>query len=265
VPLQRAHGVIRAAFSAHVGVTRLRNLHEDGSAKMRLPRHYRSATEAVLINTAGGLAGGDQFTVSIAAEQDARLTVTTQAHERAYRSLGDAASVETALSVGAGARLHWLPQETILFDRSRLRRSYTVDLDPTASFLAVEAIIFGRAAMGETMRSGSLHDRWRIRRDGRLIFADDICLDGGTEATMARPAVLDGNVAMATVILIEADAERWLDSVRKAISTSGGASAFDGKLIARITADDGFRLRQILTAVIATAAGDATVPRTWLQ
>jgi urease accessory protein len=147
--LQRASGGLRLAFRRRGDVTALHTLFQEGSAKARLPRAFHQPPEAILINTAGGLAGGDRFSTEIVLDDRAGLVVTTQACERVYRSLGDAAEVSARLTVGRGARLDWLPQETILFDGSRLRRRFEVDLGNDAEFLAVEAVLFGRMAMGD--------------------------------------------------------------------------------------------------------------------
>jgi urease accessory protein len=264
-PMQRARGKLRARFVSVDGNSRLSDLHESGSAKLRLPRAHSGAAEPILINTAGGLAGGDHFELELEASDAAKIVATTQASEKIYRSLGDAALVETRLSVGAEARLDWLPQETILFDRARLQRSFDVDLDERAEFLAVEAVILGRRATGETVREGVLRDRWRIRKGDRLVFADDIRLDGALDEVVARPAALAGAGAMATLIYIGEDCERRLDQVRAVLGEQAGASAFDGKLIARLVAADGYQLRRMLIPVIAALRHDEPLPKTWQQ
>ncbi len=117
------------------------------------------------------------------------------------------------LSAEPGATLRWLPQETILFDRARLHRGIEVDLSEGASLLLAEAVIFGRTAMGESVRSGELIDRWRIRRDGRLVFAETLRLGGDIGALLARPAAGNGAVALATVLLAPGD-EALVETVR---------------------------------------------------
>lgn len=249
---QRSQGHVGLAMEHH-GLSRLR---EQGAAKVRFPE---GTHEAVLINTGGGLAGGDEFSFDITAGADARLTITTQAAERVYRTLGPPAAVTTRLTAGAGAFLAWLPQETILFDGASLRRRIAADIAADAVLLAVEPVIFGRKEMGETVRSIALRDRWRIRRDGRLVFADDIVIEG---ALPRSAATLGGAGAMATLLYVAADAEVRLDRLRSAI-TGGGASAWDGKLVARLTAADGFALRKLLIPALCVLAGEAGLPKVW--
>ena len=265
LPLQRAVGRIEARFARRDGGTHLETLHQSGSAKLRMPKRYDGIAEAILINTAGGLTGGDRFGVRLYAQAGTEVVVTTQASEKAYRSLSGSAEVETAITVDGGARFDWLPQETIVYDRAGLKRRYEVDLADSAVFLGVESVVFGRGAMGETVRSGTFHDRWRIRRDHRLIFADDIRFDGAIAELTARSAALDGATAMATLIYCADDGERLIDPLREAVGDAGGASWFGGKLIARLVAADGFALRRRLVPAFAVLRQGKGLPRIWQQ
>jgi urease accessory protein len=260
-PAQRAFGRGRIAVRAAGGVTRLDRLYQEGAAKLRLPRQRGAALEAVMINSAGGMTGGDRFSWTVEAGPGTHAVLTTQACERIYRASADAARVEAKLTLEAGARVDWLPQETILFDGSALTRGITADLAEDAGLLLCEAVILGRHAMGETFTRGLFHDRWRIRRAGRLVFADDLKLDGDIPHLVRQPALLDGAGAFATLLLADPDAESRIDAVRGAIGELGGASAFDGKLLARLTAPDGLRLRR--TLILALIALGAKPPAVW--
>lgn len=262
---QRARGRIAARFSRIGETTRLADLHQSGSAKLRLPQTHAHHAEAILINTAGGLTGGDEYKIAFSGGEQSETVVTTQACERVYRSNEGAARIDTEITVEAGGRFDWLPQETILFDRSALARTYQVDLAEDASFLAVEAIVFGRAAMGETVRTGSLRDRWRIRRNGALVYADDIRFDGAVEDLAAWPATLGGAIAMATMVFVSDDCERHLDDVREIVGDAGGVTAFDGKMIARITAAGSYDLRRRIVPALGILRAGHAIPRPWLQ
>lgn len=250
---QRSEGAVLLSMGAH-GLRRMREAH---AAKVRLPQ---ASHEAILINTGGGLAGGDRFVFTLTAEKNARLVVTSQAAERVYRSLGPAADVEARLTAEAGATLMWLPQETILFDGAALTRRITADLAADATFLAVESVILGREAMGETLRQARLHDRWRISRAGRLLFADDIAFDGPPPRT---GATLGDARAFATVVLVSPRAGDMADKARTVIGPGGSASAWAGKLVARLAARDGFELRKSLIPALTLLADGASLPRTW--
>ncbi len=250
---QRAEGHVLLSMGPK-GLKRMREAH---SAKVRIPHQSH---EAILINTGGGLAGGDRFSYEIGAEDDARLTVTGQAAERVYRTLGPAAQVDVKLSAGDRATLMWLPQETILFDGSALTRNITVELGDAARFLAVESVVLGRAAMGETVASARFRDRWRIRQKGQLIHADEIAFDG---APPPSPATLGPWRSFATVVLVAADAEDRLDRLRAVLGPADAASAWNGKLVARLVAGDGFDLRKSLIPALTVLADPASLPKTW--
>jgi len=260
---QRARGVGRLTVRQDDGATRLVELFQEGSAKLRLPRVRSDAVEAVMINSGGGMTGGDRFSWTVDVGAGAAAVLTTQACEKVYRAESGEARVAARLTVGAGGRLDWLPQETILFDRSALARTIAADLAGDARLLLVESVVLGRRAMGETLTRAAFHDRWRIRRDGRLIFADDLKLDGDLPARIASAPLLGGGGAFATLLLAAPDAEASLEAVRAAIGDLGGASAFNGKLVARIAAPDGLTLRRALLPAIAVLSGGRPAPSVW--
>jgi len=265
--LERARGLARIAVRADSdGRTRLDRLHQAGSAKVRLPRVPVDAPlQAILLNTAGGITGGDELTCEVVVGDGAGAVVATQAAERIYRRSAGSAAVATSLAVGAGARLDWLPQETILFDRSSLERRLTADVHQTGTLLAVEAIVLGRAAMGETVRQAGLNDVWRIRRDGRLVFADGFRFNGDATAIMAGAATGGGATAFAILILVAPDAAARLEAARAALNDSAseaGASAWNGMLLARLLAPTSQALRGDLIRLIETLRGEA-MPRVW--
>src|SRR5258707_3000179 len=201
----RARGAV--TFDVHLleGVTRRRHLHESGSLRVRFPSPETEGLSAVFVNTAGGIAGGDRFDIDIATGEGSRRAVTTAAAEKVSRTDGPGAELTIALKAAAGAHLAWLPQETILFDQARVSRKIDIDLAESASLLLCEIVVFGRAAMGEKMRTGSFVDRWRLRRSGRLVFAETVRLDGDIGAKLARPAVAKGGVAVGTALIVPGD------------------------------------------------------------
>jgi urease accessory protein len=254
----RGDGLLR------VGRAGLERLYQDGCAKVRLPRHAPGAGhDAVLINTAGGLTGGDRLSWTAEAGAGARLSLTTPACEKVYRTSEGAAQIEVRLSVESGARIDWLPQETILFDRSALSRTLAADVAAGGELLVMEAVILGRTAMGETVREGRLRDRWRIRREGRLIFADELRLEGTISELVNQAPLLAGRRAFASLLLVTEDAERSLPAVRDALGDDGGASAFDGKLFVRVATEGGFTLRQRLLPALAALRDGRPAPRIW--
>jgi len=261
---QRSEGEVLISMGP-LGLKRLREAH---SAKTRIPA---GSHEAILINTGGGLAGGDRFTFAITAEENARLTVTSQAAERVYRSLGPAADVEVKLDAQPNATLMWLPQETILFDGARLTRAYEIDLDATARFILADMVILGRTAMGETVRSLIWRDAWRLRRGGALVWADATRIEGDAAAALASPAAGAGACALATILYAAPDAAERLAPLREALAPVPGceaaATAFEGLMVARIVAREGHLARAAVVRALGVLQCDAlqggALPRSW--
>ena len=246
--------------------SRLRRLYQQGSARLRFPRAGGNGLEAAIINVAGGLTGGDRWRGTFALEAGAALTLTTPACERIYRSLAGAATISNRLELGPASRLEWLPQETILFDRASLDRTLVVEMAEDARLLALEPLILGRAAMGETVNELHLMDRWRVRRGGRLVYADSLGFSGATGDWFAGRAGLAGCRAMATLLLVAGEAESALAAVRAllpSLPVEAGASAWDGMLAVRLAAPDGAELRTALVALLGLLRGEAALPRLW--
>jgi urease accessory protein len=262
----RARGSV--IFDVHQveGLTRRRHLHESGSLRVRFPSPEADGLSAVFVNTAGGVAGGDRFGIEIAAGEGSRLAVTTAAAEKIYRAEGEAAQLDISLKAAAGARLSWLPQETILFDRARVSRRIDIDLADSASLLLCEIVVFGRAAMGERMLSGEFVDRWRLSRGGRLVFAENVRLDGDIGEKLAQPAIAKGGAAIGTALIVPGD-EALVERIRELATSFGGEvgiSCWNGFAMARFCAQDAARLRADMMAVLGRASDEA-LPRLWLN
>lgn len=224
----------------------------------------------MLVNTAGGVTGGDRLDWRLEAGPGAALVATSQAAERVYRSAGGEAEVTVTLVLGAGASLDWLPQETILFDGARLGRRLEADMAEDARLLLLETVVLGRAAMGETVRTGALRDQWRIRRGGRLVHAEALRLGGGPADAIARAqsgiATLGGARAFATLVEIGPDPVPRLDAARRLLAGLSGvvaaASLREGALILRFLAEDNAPLRAGLIRFLMGFRAEP-LPRVW--
>jgi urease accessory protein len=264
--MERARGHARLAFGSDGGTTCLLEFFQSGSTKIRLPRvEANRPKEAVLINTAGGVTGGDHLVYEIAAGPGANAVISTQAAERIYKRSAGTGRIETTITVAGGARLDWLPQETILFDNSSLSRTLSIDVAANATLLAAETIVLGRTAMGETIRNVALTDSWRVRRDGGLVFADGLRLDGDASAIMRNGATGGGAIALATLLLVAPDAETRLDMAREALQSiqgEAGVSAWNGMLVARLAAPAGHLIRADLIRLLQSLRA-TPLPRVW--
>src|SRR5215468_7428436 len=262
----RARGAVALDVHLQDGVTRRGALHESGSLRVRFPSPEGEGLSAVFVNTAGGIAGGDRFDTEIAVGEGAQLTLTTVAAEKVYRAPGEAAELNIALKVAPGARLAWLPQETILFDRAKVSRRIDIDLAEGASLLLCEIVVFGRAAMGERMQGGAFVDRWRLRRGGRLAFAETVRLEGDVGEKLAKSAIAKGSGAIGTALIVPGD-EAMVERLREPSASFGGEvgiSAWNGFAMARFCAQDAARLRADMIAVLGRASS-APLPRLWLN
>ena len=264
--MQRATGHAGVGLSAAPAGARLVRLAQSGSAKAFLPRVHGPVPEVVFLNTAGGLTGGDRMGYALDLGPGARAVATTQTAERAYAAAGGRARLDVALTLGAGASLDWLPQETILFDGSALDRRTRADLGAGARLLMVEWLVLGRLAMGETLARFDLDDCREIWREGRPVLIEPLRL---SEAVLGdRPALLSGARAVATVALVAPGAEDALGPVREAIAGLGpevaaAASGWDGKCVVRLRAGDGWPLRRAVARLLAALRGGAALPRVW--
>ncbi len=264
---QRSHGVVRL----RAGTTGVVDLAESGPLRLRFPRGA-GPREGILVNTAGGIACGDVFEVSLTLDPNADFVLTTTAAEKIYRSDGPQSTILNRVTLSEGARLAWLPQETILFDRAALRRRFEADLAPGAELLVAELAAFGRAAHGERLSHGLFEDHWRIRRDGRLVYADALRLDGPIADRLARTAIGGGARALATILECSPCAEARLDEARAALDAAcqsgftggieAGASAWNGHLAIRLLGPEIGGLRGAVARFLEAYRGRA-MPRVW--
>jgi urease accessory protein len=264
--LQRAHGLLTLGFRRRGAVTCLADLRQEGCLKARFPRPH-DGMQAVTLNSSGGVAGGDVLRTGIRLQPGAAATIAGQAAERFYRALpGDPpASVHTAIVLEEAAGLDWLPQEAIVFDGAALDRRLSVDMAADARFLGVESLVFGRAAMGERVRTAGLRDTISIRRAGTLVLHDAIRLPRNVDEALARPAIGAGARAVATLLLVAPDAQARLEPLRAALlGHEAGASAWNGFLIARILAPDAAALRRAVAAGLGCLRDGRALPRVWM-
>jgi urease accessory protein len=270
-------------FSRRGEKTVLADLFQSGSAKARFPKVFDGGPpEAVLINLAGGVTGADCFQQRIHFDEGTHAVVTTQAAEKIYKASEGAepASVLNEVTVEADAFAEWLPQETIFFEGGRLKRRFEARLDRVARLLACEAVVFGRTAMGETVREGFLDDEWRVTVGDRIVYADGMRFDGAIQGRLDRPAIADGGRALATVLYVGPDSEGLIDQAKSALAPfqvkgkRAAASRIGDLIIARFIASDGRGLRAMLEAYLSTmrpviAAGKSTLqpaagaPKLW--
>src|ERR1700741_2025420 len=249
----RAVGRIAFTVAAGLGGSRRGRVHEAGALRGRFPNgNSKTALDAVIVNTGGGMTGGDRFDIDIKVGAGARLCVTTAAAEKIYRSLGPDTDIGIKLEISPGGALAWLPQETIVFDQAGLRRSIDVELARDGNLLLAEAAVFGRSAIGGTVVQGHFFDRWRLSIGGALVFAETLRLDDDVAQRLAQRAIAGGGVAVASVIKYpgnDADAVA-VRAMQDHFAGEVGVSAWNGLAVTRLVAADGAALRRDLVAVL---------------
>ena len=264
---QRAHGTLHLAFKRREEQTVLADLRQEGCLKARFPRPV-TWTEAINLNTSGGVAGGDVLSTTVHLGEATKTTIAAQAAERFYRALptDPPAHIRTRIDLAEGASAEWLPQETILYDQCALDRVLDIHLAPTGEFLGVEMLLFGRTAMGEHVVTARIRDTIRLHRGGTLLLHDAIRLSGDIAATLARPAIASGTRAIATILYAATDARDHLTPLRETWRphpVEAGASAWNGLLLARILAPDGACLRAAIVAGLTLLRAGRPLPRVW--
>lgn len=270
--LQRADGCCRIVLSGSISGTRIEDVFERSPIRVMFPRNGHSVMEeAVIINTAGGIAGGDRLDCSVAALPGASIAVTTQAAEKVYRALSAPAHVTTRLKACESTRVAWLPQETIIFNCARLHRTTEIELFSGSELLALEWLVLGRAAHGEIVAGGSITDSWRVKKDGRLIWADTFRITNETFALPNRKALLADCKAIATLIYFGCDLGKRLESLREILlplECDCGVTLVGGLAVARFAAKQAADLKVALRSVLSQletelGPGPFRVPKMW--
>ena len=249
----RVDARLRLAVDFHNGANRIADRREEGAFRFRFPRAHGRAPEAILVNVAGGLAGGDRVTTGITIGEKATLAVSSAAAERIYRSAGTATELSTRLAIEPGGSGLWLPQETILHDGARLKRHFEIDLAEDSALVFGELLYFGRRASGEGFGRGELAESWRVRRGGRLIFADETRLSGDFSNDILHPTALGEHVALATLLFAAPDGPEHIDAIRETLleeeGLEGGATLLDGLILIRFAAANAALLRNHFMAL----------------
>jgi urease accessory protein len=270
--LQRADGYGRIVLSGSESGTRIEDIFERSPIRIMFPRTgHHAVEEAVLINTAGGIAGGDRLECSVAAIPGASIAVTTQAAEKVYRALHEPAQVATRLKAQESAKLAWLPQETIVFNSARLHRTTEIELSGGAELLALEWLVLGRAAHGEVVVGGNITDKWRVKRDGRLVWADSFRITDEIFPYLKAKALLSNCAAIATLIYFGPDLDKRLDFLREMIPSLGcncAATLVSGLIVVRFAAKESSGLKLALGSFLRQfgpelGPGPFRVPKMW--
>jgi urease accessory protein len=260
----------RSAFR-HEGPLRvLKSLHPEGA----------EVCHTVVVHPPGGLVGGDTLAIDLEAGAAAHALVTTPGATRFHRSNGERALQRVEARVAAGARLEWLPLETLVHSGALADNRLRFDLAPGGEMMGWDCVALGLPASGAPFVAGEYRhdiaiaaagrDRWIER--GRTAAADAALLDG--------PAGWAGRRALATLWfaagtpLAEARREALLEAARQVAGahalapTAGATSPQPEVVVLRVLAD---RVEPALSLLRATWAAwrrvawarEPCAPRVW--
>ena len=270
--LQRAEGTCRIVLGGSEKGTRIMDVYQESPTRVLFPQTGDGrAPEAVLVNTSGGVAGGDRLHSTVTALNEAAIAITTQAAEKIYGAINESAHITTALNVRDAAKVAWLPQETIVFNRARVRRETHIEVSSGTQLLALEWMVLGRAAHGEKVSAGSISDSFRVRKNGRLVWADTFLVGDDAFSHISRKALLSDSTALATLLYFGPDLEVLLQLIRDVCSSlvfHCGATLVSGLLVARMAANCSFDLKTGLRNLLQALAnrfapGPFRVPKMW--
>ena len=140
-----------------------------------------------LLHPPGGMVGGDQLSINISSEDFTKVLLTTPSAGKFYRCLPNLSQKQMVqISLGESAHVEWLPQENIFFDGARADIETEVYLAKDSVFLGWEIQCLGRKASGELFKGGSVTQRMRLYREGRLVHRENL------EVSPPAPLMLAG-------------------------------------------------------------------------
>ena len=224
----------------------------------------------VIIHPPGGIVGGDMLAVNVDAGPRTHAQLTTPGAAKCYRSGGAFARQHITLRVARDAVLEWLPQETIVFDASKIELELAIDLVDDARFLGWDVVCLGRTAAGERFDRGALRQRLTLTRDGVPTFAERAVLHGGAPL-LTSPVGLQGNPVFGTFLAAAPIVTHaMLESCRQVLPMAGegAVTRLPGVLIARYRGASAAAARQYFVELWrklrpALALRAAVPPRIW--
>ena len=248
--ITRMNGSAVVHYGLRDGLTCLKRLDQRTPLRVMFPKGPKGSPPIAAVTlVSGGLVGGDRLNIKIFADDRTALTAIGQSAEKVYRSNGPDSQVDILLNVGKDAWLEWLPQETILFDGSRLNRRTVARIHPSGRLLAGECLVFGRLASGEVMTHGKVRDAWEVRDTAeRLDWADTLLLEGDILRILDTPPGFNGARVYATAIYVGPDAAANLHYAKDLAGNDhevrSGATCRGNVLIARWLSEDPLALRK---------------------
>ncbi|EEG08640.1 urease accessory protein UreD [Pseudogulbenkiania ferrooxidans] len=194
---------------------------------LRVQKHFVDATgvcQHIIVHPPGGIAGGDRLSIDVSLEEGADVLITSPGAAKWYDGFGRSASQSVTLALADGARLEWLPQETILYAGADVRLDSRIKLHGDASLLLGDVVCLGRPACGEHFDRGQWQQLAEIERNGRLIWCEHAVLPGASPL-LASPVGLAGHSVVATLVWAGPALPDELHQAALEVDTPGRAAA----------------------------------------
>ena len=229
----------------------------------------------VLVHPPGGIVGGDELQIDAELGAGTHALVTTPGATRFYRSTGAMARQAARLVVEPGARLEWLPLETLAYPDCIAENRTTVELRPGGEAMGWEVLALGLPASAKPFDRGrfvqhlEVPGQWLDR--GAIDAADTLLLDGAPG--LAGERVIATMWFASGEPLPRARRDELLDAARAAIEAAGcvragATSPASGVVVLRAL---GQRVEPLMTLLLAVRSAWRTAawglaahpPRIW--
>ena len=259
--LQRSYGKVDIKFKNDNIV----KFFQKGSSKALIPNTHNDYKQIVLINTAGGITGGDKFCIGLELD-NSKICGSTQAAEKIYKGDIKEGKIDLDINLKNNSTLFWLPKEMILFNNCNLKRQINVNLSTNSNLLMSESTIFGRTAMKETFSNGNYKDFWKIFIGKKLIHVEATKSEGNIEEFLSKAATFNNNCAINITIgigkRILENADKIKNNLLKNNEIISEMSIWDEKLVIRTISQDsyhlGFAIKKILFYFF-----NGNIPKVW--
>ena len=230
----------------------------------------------VLVHPPGGVVGGDVLEVDARLDAGTHAVITTPGATRFYRSAGAAALQQTTLTLAAGARVEWLPLETIAYRGCLAQNRLTLALQPGAEAMGWDVLALGLPAAGQAWTEGRFQQHLELPG----VWLERGCIAATDAVLMDGPLGLAGRRVLATLWfttgepLSAARRQALLDVAREAVAgdalsaTTGVTSPHASVVVLRLLAE---RVEPAMTLLARVRAAwrlqawalQANPPRIW--
>ena len=239
--------------------------YQEGSSKAIIPNTDESLNQMILINTAGGITSGDNFSTSLELD-NSFLCTSSQAAEKIYKGIDNPGNIKVEINLKNNSCIYWLPQEMILFNNCNIKRKINVNLSKCSNLLMCESIIFGRTSMKEKFTDGLYSDFWEINQNGKLVHIEASNTDGYEASVFSKVATFNSKCAINTIIGVGKEILSKAEIIKRNLKDNSNStsqiSIWDEKLIIRTISIDNYHLRFAVKNILSYFFNNY-IPKIW--